>query len=206
MMARAREALSWDREIESQSSGTVPFPLFPDPGGALPWARSDNGDVVYWLTRGDDPDRWPVAVWFARSGRREASVVEGGAAAFLSGWIGGGIQVDGFATPERRTFDPFVERVGKTLIIGGPKGEFDDRVAAIVAELAPVDTRGGFESPQGRQAHLVCADGKVRVTYDTLYGHNVRLAAPEAMFDEFRARLERVLAATGCTVTKVIRH
>jgi hypothetical protein len=40
----------------------IPYPLFPEDGGILPWGRTDNGDVCYWLRRGSDPDRWIVAV------------------------------------------------------------------------------------------------------------------------------------------------
>ena len=39
----------------------VPYPLYPDPGGLFPWAVSDNGDVLYWLTRGS-PDEWEIVV------------------------------------------------------------------------------------------------------------------------------------------------
>jgi hypothetical protein len=35
------------------------YPLFPEPGGLLPWGLTDNGDVFYWLTTGA-PDSWTV--------------------------------------------------------------------------------------------------------------------------------------------------
>jgi hypothetical protein len=39
----------------------VPYPLFPEPGGLLPWGSTDNGDSLFWLTTGN-PDEWPVVV------------------------------------------------------------------------------------------------------------------------------------------------
>lgn len=43
----------------------VPFPLFPDAGGLLPFGVSDNGDVLLWKTKGDPCD-WTVVVSEAR--------------------------------------------------------------------------------------------------------------------------------------------
>ncbi|MEU4342310.1 hypothetical protein AB0H00_13740 [Nocardia sp. NPDC023852] len=42
----------------------VPFPGYPAPGGLLRWAGNDNGDMLCWLTEGEDPDDWPVVVVF----------------------------------------------------------------------------------------------------------------------------------------------
>ena len=40
----------------------LPYPLFPDPGGLLPWGSTGNGDYLQWLTVGE-PDQWTVIVW-----------------------------------------------------------------------------------------------------------------------------------------------
>ncbi len=81
MISRAREALDADRQLARVALKAVPFAQFPERDGALPWARSDNGDVIYWLTWGE-PDAWPVAVWNARGGDRY-DLIEGGNVAFL---------------------------------------------------------------------------------------------------------------------------
>jgi hypothetical protein len=39
----------------------VPYPLFPEPGGLLPFGIDDNGDGLYWLTTGE-PDQWSIVV------------------------------------------------------------------------------------------------------------------------------------------------
>lgn len=43
----------------------LPFPAYPELGGLLPWAGTDNGDRLYWLT-GGKPDAWPIVVAPAR--------------------------------------------------------------------------------------------------------------------------------------------
>ena len=51
----------------SPSPESVPYPIFPEPGGLLPWLITDNGDVVYWATRGA-PDTWSVVTQSPRAG------------------------------------------------------------------------------------------------------------------------------------------
>ncbi|MFL5298465.1 MAG: SMI1/KNR4 family protein [Phenylobacterium sp.] len=36
--------------------------LWPRTGGLLPFGSTDNGDTLFWLTRGQ-PAEWPVVVW-----------------------------------------------------------------------------------------------------------------------------------------------
>jgi SUKH superfamily protein len=47
---------------------TVPFPIYPEPGGLLPWAGTDNGDMVYWETTGSADD-WRIVVSASRLDR-----------------------------------------------------------------------------------------------------------------------------------------
>ena len=43
----------------------VKYPIFPEPGGLLPWAVTDNGDVLFWLTKGP-ADSWTVVTNYTR--------------------------------------------------------------------------------------------------------------------------------------------
>jgi hypothetical protein len=52
------------RELR-KSGEPSPYPLHPEPGGLLPFGKTDNGDALFWLTR-DEPDKWPVVVNAAR--------------------------------------------------------------------------------------------------------------------------------------------
>ena len=38
-----------------------PFPFHPEAGGLLPWAVTDNGDTLYWITSAP-PDEWPTLI------------------------------------------------------------------------------------------------------------------------------------------------
>jgi hypothetical protein len=49
------------REVRD-SDEHVPFPIFPEPRGVVPWSRTANGDVCYGLTDGPDPDSWMVVI------------------------------------------------------------------------------------------------------------------------------------------------
>ncbi len=58
-----------------------PYPLFPAEGGLLKWGHNYNSDHFFWLMRGPDPDRWPVAARF--HSMWEWDVFEGGFLKFL---------------------------------------------------------------------------------------------------------------------------
>lgn len=45
----------------------VPYPLYAEPGGLLPWGHTINGDALYWLTNGENPDQWTIAINETRS-------------------------------------------------------------------------------------------------------------------------------------------
>ena len=60
----------------------TPYPL----GELLPWAFTDNGDVLFWHTAGE-PDAWTVAVNESRG--PEWHLFDGGAADFLVAFLSG---------------------------------------------------------------------------------------------------------------------
>lgn len=47
------------------------YRAFPESEGLLPWGRTDNGDELYWLTRGG-PDDWSVVIIESRGAEIEA--------------------------------------------------------------------------------------------------------------------------------------
>jgi hypothetical protein len=196
MMSQARDTLDADRSLARVAPKAVPFPPFPAADGALPWARTDNGDVVYWLTWGQ-ADAWPVAVHNPRGGPKY-DLVEGGAAALLVQWLRGQPRLSTIQSPSFRSFDAWRERVHETIEVKAPAGSsYGDRLAAILAAFAPVERRGeyGDEEDARRQVHFVAEEGALRITYDTVYGHNVRLAAPSDRIEAARETLARAVAA-----------
>jgi hypothetical protein len=40
--------------------GDVELCSFPEPGGLLQWGSTHGADMFFWVTEGDDPDKWPV--------------------------------------------------------------------------------------------------------------------------------------------------
>ncbi len=57
----ADEILSAMRSLRDGGYEDIPFPLYPERGGLLPWGFTDNGDNLYWVTRGDS-NEWPVVL------------------------------------------------------------------------------------------------------------------------------------------------
>ncbi len=49
------------RSVRDEFPEYCPLPVWPEPGGFLPFASSIDGDSLAWLVDGD-PDRWPLVV------------------------------------------------------------------------------------------------------------------------------------------------
>ena len=53
------------REARNKAPTAYPnWPLWPEPGGLMPWAKTNNGDHVCWRTDGK-PDGWTTRYWGA---------------------------------------------------------------------------------------------------------------------------------------------
>ena len=39
---------------------SFPYPMFPEPGGLLPWATGPRREPFFWVTQAEDPNAWPV--------------------------------------------------------------------------------------------------------------------------------------------------
>lgn len=48
-----------ETDFRAQFPHRVPYPVWPEPGGVLPWADDQNGNYYLWLTEGP-PDQWEV--------------------------------------------------------------------------------------------------------------------------------------------------
>jgi hypothetical protein len=70
LLAQPELSLEAYRALRADHPQIAPFPAYPEPGGLLSWAQSDNGDVVYWLTEGNAAT-WPIVLIESRHGMIE---------------------------------------------------------------------------------------------------------------------------------------
>jgi hypothetical protein len=52
-----------ERRGRETNPGSIPHPIYPEPGGLLPWAIEADGGLFYWLTE-DSPDHWPILIGY----------------------------------------------------------------------------------------------------------------------------------------------
>ncbi|MFZ3007111.1 MAG: SMI1/KNR4 family protein [Phenylobacterium sp.] len=109
--------VSWSPYVRLQSEVRVicdvlrddedrPYSLWPEPGGLLPFGKTDFGDYLLWLPRGP-PDAWGVVVWDRGMGEYEA--FDCGLTDFLAGLATGDIEPKEFPEdmlPCERLFEP----------------------------------------------------------------------------------------------------
>lgn len=63
---RSWSALDAERGMREVIGEHYPYPIYPEEGGILPWAVTDNGGRFFWLTSGP-PDKWPTVYYADRS-------------------------------------------------------------------------------------------------------------------------------------------
>ncbi|MFI5757199.1 SMI1/KNR4 family protein [Streptomyces sp. NPDC051569] len=49
------------RGLRAGGHGTFPYPIFPEPGGVLPWGRGVDSGFFYWIMKGGDANEWSLA-------------------------------------------------------------------------------------------------------------------------------------------------
>jgi hypothetical protein len=69
---RGKQALDADKESRKKFPWHYPLPLYPEAGGLLPWALTDNGDTLYFITSAS-PDQWPTVIKGPRAPEFEVS-------------------------------------------------------------------------------------------------------------------------------------
>lgn len=67
---------------------SYPLPVWPEPGGILPFASTIDADWLAWLTIGE-PDEWPV-IHLSRHFPQHRSVMACGLTALMLDWVRGG--------------------------------------------------------------------------------------------------------------------
>lgn len=70
----------------------VPYPIFPEPGGVIPWGDTDENHEFFWLPRSENPDEWSVVFStadFERWGEYHGTMSE-----FVLGLVSGDFRTD----------------------------------------------------------------------------------------------------------------
>jgi hypothetical protein len=88
------------------------------------------------------------------------------------------------------------------------EGEFayPQRLRILREALAPTADRRSVETGDGtRQDHFVVTEAQWKVTYETAYGHQIRVAYPPEHDDRARTEILRAVARMGCQVISAMR-
>lgn len=88
---------------ENLGHDIIPYPVFPEPGGILPWATTSDGSVCSWVTTSSAPDSWVV---FVESPEWDWEQFECSMTAFLAGALSG--RINSFVIPPGFLSDPLI--------------------------------------------------------------------------------------------------
>lgn len=202
LVSSAQDLLGAAGEFREMVPEAVPFPLYPEPGGVLEWARSGNGDSLCWLTEGE-PGAWPTAVWNPRDSAQRHDL---GAVAFLCEYFGGRLEVPLLGPPPPVPwFDPHRDLSRVYVQLSDGELSYEQRLRILRDVLSPTAYRGAHDGGEGaRQYHFKAIARDWLLTYEDCYGHQIRVAFPPEDDDEAHTVILDAVRAMGCQVRRIM--
>jgi len=94
MESAPRIIRSYDQLVSALDKDVCPYPFYPEIGGLYPWATTNDGDGLFWLTNGPQ-DAWPVVV-AALETREQVDIYRQSMTSFLADWVIGQLVIEGF--------------------------------------------------------------------------------------------------------------
>ena len=200
LVVQARDLVGDYGPVRDDDPSAFPYPLYPEPGGLLPWASTGGGDWLCWLID-DGPDDWPVVEWNIREGAHRHDV---GAVEFLNDYLTGARTAMLLRPPPPVPwFEPYRERVQVSANLTAASGPPDDLYRRLRAWFGPTAGRavrdGGDDN---RQDSFKALDHDWLVTYNTYnrsrHWHSIWIYCAPADADDAKAVLIAAAAAIGC--------
>ncbi|MFD0856560.1 SMI1/KNR4 family protein [Actinomadura adrarensis] len=187
-----------------------PHPVYPEPGGLLYWGSDPVGGGLCWVTEpSDSPERWKTLYWTRDD---DFLYPEGGVAAVLTGLIEDLLARDrenGSNVDDGPWFSPYSRDVHVYLQLTESEGAppYRERLRVLREHLAPTTARGSYQNATGeRQDHFAAANGRWKLTYETVYAHQIRVAYPPGDDGPVRDALLPAVEAMGCRATVTQMH
>ncbi|MFJ8084541.1 hypothetical protein ACIQ6Y_28465 [Streptomyces sp. NPDC096205] len=103
-VTHVEETLEGYRSLRESHPDDFPLPAWPEPGGFLPFANSIDADYLGWLTKGPDPDAWPLVLWPRHA--QQGPPLEGGLLDTLLAWQRGALVTPGLVRLDEEDDDP----------------------------------------------------------------------------------------------------
>lgn len=196
-----------NRDLRADFPDFFPHPLFPEPGGLLPFARA-NTSHLYWVTRGK-PDAWTIVVMGRAEGEHEA--YRFGAAEFLLRWLGGklGRKVPpGFGSIDPKPYFLSMEttpRANIRAVLSPSDTPFAKRAATLTKAVERVagPSRSIAEGDEDEASLWTAAGWLVRYVEKEGGGPTVTVQVPHAHVTTARRAIALVAAVTGSDVVSV---
>ncbi|MRH93565.1 SMI1/KNR4 family protein [Nocardia sp. SYP-A9097] len=206
LVQSAQKLLDSERPFREENPEQCPYPYYPEPGGLLEWAATDNGDRLCWVTDGE-PDTWTVVAWNPRACDYHAH--DTGAAAFLHGWLSGLVDTTVFPAYNNTAapwFEPNRELRHVYIKLTDGHRSYPERLQILRKALSPTANRGGWAQGDQRQDHFAATELGWNLTYETAYGHQIRIAFPPDDEQQVRVALLDAIHRMGCEVLSTKTH
>ena len=206
LVESARVLIPWFEDLRAEVPEDFPFPLYPEPGGLLPWAKTGDGADLCWLTEGQ-PDSWPTAAWNIRGGGHRYDMI---ATELLYRYLSGQLHVELLRpAPAEPWFDPYRERWEVSVALAPSDVPYEVRLRILREHLAPTADRGSHEDALGRrQDQFKVVERDWLLTFhETGYAADwIQVAFPPEDNRDARALIRAAVQAMGSWMLSATRN
>lgn len=181
------------------------YPLHPEPGGLLLWARTGNGDQLGWLTDpSHDPDRWPVVIVYRH--RQGFDKFPLPATGLLHDYFSGRLEIAELgAAAKQPWFDALLETTEISVQVTDGVLPYDEQLRILRESLAPTaDRRTSEIDEDDRQDQFRVVEHDWMVTFEDFGSRQIRIAYPAG--DDQRARevITAAIEAMGAQIRRTV--
>ena len=205
----SQKILAGQRTLREDFPKEFPLQLFPEPNSLFPWGSTDNGNYLYWHTKGESQD-WAVVVWESRGTEHE--VYEMSTTQFLGKWLSRQLNCQVFPDNDEYFPDAVFEQYRKlehiSVYFEYVALSYEERLELIWNYLGRGKVKGMHWQESRSQCHFIVDSLNSESTYwDNMhYGSILRLAYPQERENEVREKIFDLSRDLGLPIKQILDY
>lgn len=203
----SKKILDGERTLRGDFS-EFPFPLFPEPDGLFPWGSTDNGNYLYWYTKGE-PQDWTIVVWESRGPEHE--VYEMSITQFLGKWLSRELNCQVFPDSDEyfpnAVFEQYRQLKHISVYFDYVELSYEQRLELVWNYLGRGKVKGMYLQDRS-QCHFIVDSLNSESTYwDNMhYGSILRFTYPQERENEVKEKIFDLSRDLGLPIKQILDY
>lgn len=209
LISSSQEILESERTLRNDFPEEYSFSLFPEHNGLFPWGATDNGNYLYWYTKGE-PHDWAVVVWESRGPLHE--LYEMSVTEFLGKWLSRKLECQVFPENDKyfpcAVFEQYRKLEHISVYFDYVQLPYQQRLELIWNYLGRGKIKGLYQHESRSQCHFIVDLLNSESTYwDNMhYGSILRLAYPQKRENEVKKKIFDLSKDLGLPIKQILDY